>query len=327
MIKLLEFFGLPINASEHGARIDLTMGYVHILMLVLFVGWGAFFVYTLFRFRRSRSPKADYHGVKSHASSYLELTVAVIEGALLVLLSIPLWAERVADFPDEADSTVVRVVAQQFAWNVHYPGPDGQFGRSDTALVSESNVIGLDWEDPAAADDVMAINQLHLPVNKPAIIQLSSMDVIHSFSLPEMRVKQDAIPGMRIPLWFIPTMTTEEMREAKVKQGVLKEEDKAMHNYTIACAQLCGLGHYRMRGMMTIHPSQEAFDQWRQAEFEASREEEEEEYEEEGEGEAGEEGEELEEEAAEEGEEVESEGEMEETTEEAVEETPEEAGP
>jgi cytochrome c oxidase subunit 2 len=319
MLEILRKFGLPINASEHGGEIDATIGYVHWLMLILFIGWGTFFVYTLFRFRRSRNPKADYRGVKGHYSSWVEVGVAVIEAVLLIGFSIPLWAKRVDEFPDEAKSTLVNVIAQQFAWNMHYPGPDGVFGPRDITRVNESNVIGLDREDPAAADDVVSINQLNLPVDKDVVIHLSTMDVIHSFFLPEMRVKQDAIPGMSIPLHFKPVMTSEQMREAKIESGVLDPEKAALHNYTIACAQLCGLGHYRMRGVMTIQ-SQEEFDAWyqEQLEFSATGEDEW------GEDEWGEEGDE---EAVDEGaeEEMTEEVESEEAAPEEVEETVEES--
>ena len=235
---------LPQLASQHGAALDRTNDLVHWLMLVLFIGWGSFFAYVLWRFRAKRHPVADAHGVRSHASTWLEGAVAVVEAILLIGFSIPLWADRVEHFPPPADSTQVRVVAQQFAWNIHYPGPDGVFGRTDVKLVDEqANPIGLDHEDPAAKDDVTTINQLHLPAGRPVLVQLSTKDVIHSFALQEMRVKQDAIPGTMIPVWFVPTVTTEEMRARK---------GNPEFGYEIACAQLCGLGHYRMRGQVHV---------------------------------------------------------------------------
>ncbi len=246
------FLGLPDLASEHGARLDYATELVHWLMFALFIIWGALFVFILVRFRRGRNPKASYKGLQSHLSSYGEVAVAIVEVVLLVGFSIPLYSERVDDVPDEKDATVVRVIAEQFAWNIHYPGPDGVFGRTDPTLVNvESNPIGLDRDDPAGKDDVTTVNQMHVPVDKPVIIKLSSKDVIHSFFILAMRVKQDAIPGMQFPIWFVPTVTTDQMRE---KYG----DD---FNYEIGCSQLCGLGHYRMRGFATIH-TQEAFDAW-----------------------------------------------------------------
>ena len=233
--------GLPPAASAHAAEIDQLIVWVHVLMVVLFVGWLAFFVYVLARFRSSKNRKADYGGSKSHSSTYLEIGVAVIETILLVGFSIPFWAEKVSAFPPEDEAHRVRVVAQQFAWNIHYPGTDGVFGKTNVQLVNEAtNPIGLDRNDPHAKDDITTINQLHLPVDQPAIIEVSSKDVIHSFTLTEMRVKQDTIPGMRIPVWFVPTKTG---------------------NFEIACAQLCGLGHYRMKGFFTVH-TDEAYKKW-----------------------------------------------------------------
>ena len=304
---LPKILGLPINASEQGAQIDRLIFYVHILMVVLFVGWILFFLYILFRFRKSRHPQADYTGVKTHASSYLEATVAVIEVALLVGLSIPFWSWKVSAFPTGPNAVHVRVIAQQFAWNIHYPGPDGVFGRTDIKLVDEqTNPIGLDRKgDPRAKDDIVTLNQLHLPVNRPAVIEITTKDVIHSFFLPVMRVKQDAIPGMLIPIHFVPTKTSDQLREelattvtlsrtksldsyvamedyqakdgsvlvkkgrsinseaaAKlVKNGITAVRIGPRYPAEIACAQLCGLGHYRMKGYLSID-TEEQYEAW-----------------------------------------------------------------
>ena len=240
-------------ASSHGAAIDSALGWVHWLMAILFVGWLGFFLYTLFRFRRSRNPVASHTGATTHAASWLEGAVAVAEGILLVGLSIPLWADRVRDIPAESESVVVRVVAEQFAWNVHYPGTDGIFGRTAIDKIDlQSNPLGIDRDDPAAKDDVTTVNQLHIPVNKPVIVHLSSKDVIHSFGVPEMRIKQDAVPGITIPIWWVPTVTTAKMREQVGKPNFV---------YEVACAQLCGLGHAGMRAFVTVH-EQDEYQKW-----------------------------------------------------------------
>ena len=235
-----ELLGLPPQASAHAAQIDQMIALLHWLMAILFVFWGIFFIYTLIRFRESKNPKADYAGVTSHTSSYLEIAVAVIEAVILIGFAIPAWAVRVTDFPAEEDATVVRVIGRQFEWHVVYPGADGRFGRRSTDLITPTNNIGLDRSDPDGADDIYTINQLNLPVDKPVLVYLSTLDVIHSFGLSSMRVKQDAIPGMEIPVWWVPTVTGE---------------------YEINCSQLCGLGHYRMRGFMNIQTEAE-FQSW-----------------------------------------------------------------
>jgi cytochrome c oxidase subunit II len=159
----------------------------------------------------------------------------------------------VGAMPAAKDALLVQVTGEQFAWNVHYAGPDGVFGRTDIALLDlQSNPLGLDRADPAAKDDITTLNQLYLPVNEPIIVRLRSKDVIHSFGVPEFRVKQDAIPGLTIPIWFVPTVTTAEMR---ARTG------KPEFQYEIACAQLCGLGHARMRGFVTVQTAEE-FQKW-----------------------------------------------------------------
>ena len=217
-------------------------------MLVLFIGWGIFFIVSLVKFRSSKNKKANYKGVESHYSSVLEATVAVIEIVILFGFAFPIWAERVNDVPDTRDAETVRVIAQQYAWNIHYPGPDGKFGTTRIDLVDEQdNPIGLDRSSEFAEDDFTTINQLHIPVNRKIRVDLSSKDVIHNFKLPELRVSQDAIPGMVIPVHFTATSTSEEFLKTAVGT---KREGKGLE---IACAQLCGLGHYRMKGYVTIH--------------------------------------------------------------------------
>src|ERR1700730_10111809 len=237
---MLNWLGMPVAASSHAGEIDQMIVLVHWLMLVLFVGWGAFFMFVLVRFRREANPQAHYAGAKGKIAKSTEVAVAIVEVALLLFYAIPAWATRVRQFPAESEATVVRVVGEQFAWNVHYAGPDGKFGRTDVNLVSADNPLGIDRTDPDAKDDISAPNQLHVPVDRPVLVHLSSKDVIHSFGLYEMRVKQDAIPGMDIPVWFIPN-----------RPGA----------YEISCSQLCGLGHYRMRGFLTVQ-SDADFQAW-----------------------------------------------------------------
>jgi cytochrome c oxidase subunit 2 len=142
--------------------------------------------------------------------------------------------------PPSNGATQIRVVAEQFAWQIHYPGADGVFGRTDITLVSPDNPLGLDRSEAVGKDDIVATNRMNLPVGKPVVIFLSSKDVIHSFGLPQMRVKQDAIPGIVQPVWFTPTKTG---------------------RWDIACSQLCGLGHFRMKAVYEIQ-EQSAFDAW-----------------------------------------------------------------
>ena len=233
--------GLPERASVGAKHIDDLMVYVHYLMVVLFIGWVAYFVYALWRFNAKRNPQASYEGSKSSVPKYVELAIVGIEAILLLGIAIPLWAKNVQNFPKTEDSTLIQVVAQQFAWNVRYAGPDGKFGQQDLRLVAQDNVFGVDPNDPAGKDDIQLLNEIHVPVGKPVIIYLSSKDVIHSLKLVAMRTTQDAIPGLRIPFSFTPT-----------KIG----------RFQIECAQLCGGGHAAMAGGFVVVQSQDDFKAW-----------------------------------------------------------------
>ncbi len=236
-------WGLPVDISTHGAAIDRLIWIVHGLMALLFVGWLSFLVVALVRFRARPGHKAASHAHHFRLPTLVEVVVAVLEVVLLFAFSIPLWAQVKRPVPG-ADSMRIRVVAEQFAWNIHYPGPDGVFGRADPGRVGASNPLGLDPDDPAGKDDITTINQLHIPVDTPIRVDLSSKDVIHSFSIPVMRVKQDAIPGEVIPVWF---------------------QARRTGDFQVACAQLCGLGHYRMLGYFVVD-SKNAFETWLAAE-------------------------------------------------------------
>src|SRR5436309_6296787 len=156
---MLNLLGLPAAASTHAGEIDQMIVLVHWLMAVLFVGWGAFFIFVLVRFRKGANPNASYTGAKGKLAKYTEGAVALVEIVLLVGYAIPAWATRVRDFPAESQAVVVRVVGAQFEWDIHYPGKDGKFGRTDNSLIASDNPLGLDRSDPDAKDDVTTINQ------------------------------------------------------------------------------------------------------------------------------------------------------------------------
>jgi len=233
-------YWLPIDVSTHGHAVDFLINWIHWFMIALFVGWGIYFIYCLIRFREGANPRATYDPVKGKTSKYVEIAIVVVEAVLLIGISIPAWSAFKHHFPSRSEAQVVRVVGEQFAWNVHYPGKDGIFGRTAPELVTSDNLLGLDPDDQNGKDDFNAINNLHIVPNKPVIVRLSSKDVIHSFKIPVMRLTQDVIPGQEIKIWFEATRTGK---------------------FDIACAQLCGLGHFRMRGQLTIE-TPEAFEAW-----------------------------------------------------------------
>ena len=237
---LIEALGITPNASQHGYVIDNMLEMLHWFMLVLFVGWGSFYFYTLFRFRKGNHPQANYVGATSHLPTKVEGGVLVLEVVLLMSFAAPIWANRVDDWPTGPNVIRLSAVGQQFLWNFDYYGADEKHAARDMKLVSGTNNLGIDRSKPESADDLVTMNEMHLPVNRPCIIDVMSKDVIHDFCVPNMRIAQDAIPGSNIPLWFIP-----------VKEGT----------YEIVCAQLCGANHYAMKGTLVVE-SEEKYKKW-----------------------------------------------------------------
>lgn len=218
---------LPASASAHAPLLDAVLRDIHWHILAIFAIWLTVFIVALIRFRSGANEEARQEGVGWKWPAIAIGAVIVGDVFILATQALPAWSERVAPPPAGVTPVEIRITAEQFAWNIHYPGPDGVFGRTDNTLISASNPVGIDRDDAAAKDDVGLLNVLTLPVDRTIVIQLNSRDVVHSFTLNEMRVRQDAVPGMATRVWFTPT---------------------SLGDWEIACSQLCGLGHYRMRG-------------------------------------------------------------------------------
>ncbi len=259
-------WNLPEAASSYASSIDFGIWLIHAAMVGIFVMWGAFFIYLLVKYRArpgvpavredhdetpahitvpdsiSKFPFAQllYKNRSELKSLIPDMVIMAFEIALIVLYAIPVWSQIKMSTPKTDNPVLVEIVAEQFAWNVHYAGPDGKLGKRKIELTHFSNPIGLDRSDPASADDVVMGNELRLPVNRVAVFKLYSKDVIHSFFVPEFRIKQDLMPGLELPMWVEPTR---------------------VGKFEIACAQLCGFAHALMRGDAYVH-TQEEFDAW-----------------------------------------------------------------
>lgn len=234
--------GMHEIVSKHGQVGNHMLALVHWIMLILFTGWSAFLVVILFKFRKSKSPKANYHGMSSHFSTHIEVGVVIVEVVLLLGFAFPLWAKRSDIQERPTDETVVnlRAVGEQYRWSFHYAGKDRMVGMTGYDRISGANPVGLVAEDPNAADDFISVNELVVPVGRPVVIQVTSKDVIHGLAIIPMFSQQDAIPGSEIPMWFIPE-----------KEG----------EWNIVCAQLCGAGHAQMVAYVKAISSEE-FDKW-----------------------------------------------------------------
>ena len=213
---------LPEGASSYASTVDQLFYIVLWITGIAFILVQATLVFFIFRYRKRQGRAATY----THGNTAVEVVWTVIPALILVWLAVynqSAWS-AIQRMPDSYDLEL-EILAEQFAWNIRYPGSDKDFNT---------------------ADDIVTINQLHLPLDQTVLIHLRSKDVIHSFFVPQFRVKRDAVPGLTSRIWVQAT-----------KAG----------NYDIACAELCGLGHYRMRGFLTVEP-QQAFQQWLAETFE-----------------------------------------------------------
>lgn len=208
----------PESASSFGGEIDRLFWAIFWITGFFFLLVQAGLLFFVLKYRSRAGRKASY----VHGHTGLEVIWTVVPALILLVLTIAsqkVWSEIRSPRRMPKDALHVEVLAEQFAWNIRYPGPDQRM------------------ETP---DDITTINELHLPVNRPALVSLKSKDVIHSFFVADFRVKQDAVPGLTTQVWFTPT-----------KLG----------QYEIRCAELCGLGHYRMRGQVTVQPRRD-FEAW-----------------------------------------------------------------
>jgi cytochrome c oxidase subunit 2 len=244
----------PPAITEHGPSYDsqflITIIVVGISFAAAQVGLG----WVVWKFRDSGdAQRATY----SHGNNRLEIVWTVVTAIIFITLAVMgqrVWARlNLTQAPPGAYK--IDVVAQQFSWNFHYPGKDGVFGRTDPNLIDDSslNYVGLDDTDPNAKDDSV-VATLAVPANRPVELILNSKDVTHSFFVPQLRFKQDLVPGMKIHVHF-----------TAITPG----------KYELACAELCGMNHFKMKAYMLVLPQNE-FDELvalPQAQFQARKDE------------------------------------------------------
>lgn len=225
---------LPPLAANRG-QIDSAISVNLVISGIVFL--GAHLALVMVLLRHPREARIPHENVRVEA--LWTVLTAIVLVALLVRSEIDARALARPDSAAAEGPVIVEVVAQQFAWNFRLPGEDGILGRTDPKLVdqAELNFIGLDKRDPAAEDDVvLPQGLLILPEGREVRIRLRSMDVIHSFFVASFRVKRDAMPGIASEFTFTPTKTGQ---------------------FELACAEHCGLGHYRMRGLVEVVPASE----------------------------------------------------------------------
>lgn len=237
-------------ASDHGEKIDnmlwLTLA---VTGLVFFITQIALFWFA-FKYQYTDKRKAFYF---AH-SNKLELIWTVVPAIFLTVLvgmGLFYWFNITSDAPKDAQ--IVEITGKQFNWMVRYPGKDGVLGRKNYRLTdaSNGNALGVDWEDEASHDDLES-TEMHLVVGKPVQLVINAQDVIHDVGLVHFRLKMDAVPGIPTTMWFTPKYTTEQMKQITGNKNFV---------YEISCDQMCGSGHYSMKGLIIVE-TQEDYDKW-----------------------------------------------------------------
>ena len=232
---------LPEVATKHGRGIDRTIRYLLITTGVLYlVGHFALAFFVLRYSKDKPQPRARMpHKVEFRMALIPVLLMMAISEAGVLVVGLPVFGQIYGDAPEDAFE--VEVVGKQFEWLVRYPGPDGVFGRVDAELVNDQrNPLGLDKADEAARDDIVKRGVVMIPVDRTTVVLLRSLDVIHSFTVPLFRTKQDTLPGFTARTMFVPEKIGE---------------------FELACAELCGLGHYEMKGKVIVN-TEEDLEQW-----------------------------------------------------------------
>jgi cytochrome c oxidase subunit 2 len=242
---------LPESASVQGDNYD-TM-----LIVTLALTGFVFFVtqillfYFVYRYQSTANRKAFFYS-HNNKLEVLWTTVPALALVVLVVIGLKNWFTITDKAPE--GSLVVQVMGKQFNWIIRYPGADGVLGKTDFRLMNDAtNVIGLDWNDPAAKDDIIIENgEMHIITGRPVQLVINSRDVIHDVGLPHFRMKMDAVPGITTTMWFTPKFTTEKMKEMTKNPNFV---------YEISCDQMCGKGHYSMRGTVIVQTADE-FKDW-----------------------------------------------------------------
>lgn len=242
---------LPIAACKTGENYDMMFNVTILVTGIVFFITQAVLFWFCFRYQSTEKRTAFYFA-HNNKLELIWTTIPAIAMAILVAIGLRNWFDVTSPAPPEA--TVVEVVGKQFNWLVRYPGKDKELGKRDFRKINDANnVLGLDWSDPHNTDDIISQSgELHVVVGKPVKLLISSRDVIHDVGLPHFRMKMDAVPGITTTLWFTPTITTEKMKSITHNPDFV---------YEISCDQLCGKGHYSMRGTIIVE-TQAEYDKW-----------------------------------------------------------------
>jgi cytochrome c oxidase subunit 2 len=233
------------SASVEGEKIDSMLWITIVVTGVVFVITQVLLFWFAFKYQ-SRDDRKAFYFAHSTKLELIWTTIPAIVLAVLVVFGLRAWFKLTGDAPK--DAIVVEVTGHQFGWEFRYPGADKVLGKKNYKLTTGTNSLGVDFNDPASLDDIHVTGTLHLPVGVPVKMVINSQDVIHDVGLSQFRLKMDAVPGIPTTQWFTPKITTVDMR---TKTG------NPNYTFEISCDQMCGAGHFSMRGVIIVETMEE----------------------------------------------------------------------
>jgi cytochrome c oxidase subunit II len=262
-------FGPHASASEHGSSIDSIFLITTLVTGTVFIITQIALFYFAWKYREQPGKKALFMPHDNKLEVIWTL-IPAISMFVLVISGLVVWNEVMADVREGEEVLEIEATGMQFAWMIRYPGEDGKLGARDYKKINGVNPLGQIWEDRANLDDLRP-SEIVLPVGKKVRVRITARDVLHNFYLPHFRVKMDAVPGMPTYFVFTPVKTTEQYREelSKYKEYQIPSDPSdpdspllwETFNYELACAELCGTGHFSMRTLVRI-VEQEEYDEW-----------------------------------------------------------------
>lgn len=258
---------LPMAASEHGAAIDWLFNFNMYIIGIVFFITNAFLFYFAFKYYKGKDNQTATFFPESHKLELIWTVVPGIALTIIIFLGIQTWNSITA--PAAGETINMELYAKQFDWTARYAGKDNVLGQRYFRLISDTNPMGLDPEDPNGKDDIVVRNEFHIPKGKQVDFKLASRDVIHSAYMPHFRAQMNCVPGMTTSFHYVPTITTEEMRKnpeviqnmAEVNEILAEKGESAEFNYILLCNKICGNSHYNMQ-MNIIVDEPEQYEAW-----------------------------------------------------------------
>jgi cytochrome c oxidase subunit 2 len=242
-------YHLPEASSDHGRKTDLMFWVTMAILSFAFIVTNIFLFFFSWKYQYVEGRKAYFYP-ENHKLEVIWTVIPAIVMAILVFYGWKEWSEITKQEP--GNSEIIEVMGKQFAWQVRYPGPDNKLGTYNFKKIDATNEFGIDLGDSASYDDFVP-RELHMPVGKPVLLRIRARDVLHSVYMPHFRVKMDAVPGMPTKFWFKPNKTTAQMRD---------DLGNPEFNYELACAEICGNGHYAMRFIIVVDEPAE-YEKWK----------------------------------------------------------------